>query len=307
MTCFKKLLALSVSALLIGCSTTDVQPMVSAEQSMQLLQKAEVCCTSFGQLDYESIEQPGLYDFALTPDSQALELSTGKSFVQGVRLPSNAVEGIKVKVISTFNDSVYVPNVMLLDEHFNPVTTFGSEDIDYDSGSIFNGDQFEREIKISEAHLHSGRVEYLLVYTTKKDMEEVTILPKLDQGTIRVGRHNEPRMFDDVVIEHSALGSFQIKFSYSKLTEVKLASDNAPSIENAVVAAPVVLPLATKSEVSSPVDTIQLETEAMYIELVEKAVRENQIDKALRFVEEGEKAGSSKLRDVFFDALKQGR
>ncbi|WP_375748678.1 MalM family protein [Vibrio sp. HN007] len=312
----KNVLALSISALLIGCSSNSAQHTISAEESIALLNQTEVCCTAFGQVRYEEITQPGLYDYELMSESEALELSSGKSFVKGIQLPSSVVENIRVKVISAIGETVFVPNVMLLDSNFEPVTNYASHDIGYDSRSIFNGDVFEREITISNHQLAAGNAKYLLIYTTDDDLKESTVLPMLDQGTVRVGRQNEPRMFDDVIVQHSPLGQFQIRYSYETASNVNLAVVATPQIattvaepaETGLEVTPTVLETEVKKvENSTKVDGIQPETEAMFIELVEKAVRENQIDKALRFVEEGERAGSKKLRDVFFDALKRGQ
>ncbi len=49
------------------------------------------------------------------------------------------------------------------------------------------------------------------------------------------------------------------------------------------------------------------ETEAFYQSQIEKAVKAGDIDKAMKLVNEAERAGSTKAKSVFIDAVKRSQ
>jgi maltose operon protein len=49
------------------------------------------------------------------------------------------------------------------------------------------------------------------------------------------------------------------------------------------------------------------ETEAFYQSQIEKAVKAGDIDKAMQLVSEAERAGSTKAKSVFIDAVKRSQ
>lgn len=67
-----------------------------------------------------------------------------------------------------------------------------------------------------------------------------------------------------------------------------------------------VVPLATAGAVKSSAPMLS-ETEAFYQSQIEKAVKAGDIDKAMQLVSEAERAGSTKAKSVFIDAVKRSQ
>ena len=311
---WKCILAAGSGVVLSACSSFSQETSadagmkdISASQAIHALASSPVCCTSFSQIAFEQINNPGMYDYVISGESEAVELSSGKTFVKGVALPENVNGDLKVKIISPIGSSVFVPNVMLLDKNYAPVTSYGRETIGFDSGSLFNIDRYVGEFHIAADQAESVLAKYLLIYTTEKDLNDTTTLEALDQGTVRVGRQNEPRMYSDQVVAHSPVGEVRLVFKYSAKSRVAIVANDSPVISHSEPKVDNGLTASGETQIKPPVSgqEIQAETEVMYIRLIEQAVRANKLNKAIKFVEEGEKAGSSKVRDAFFEALKK--
>lgn len=58
---------------------------------------------------------------------------------------------------------------------------------------------------------------------------------------------------------------------------------------------------------SKPAPVMLTETEAFYQSQIEKAVKAGDIDKAMQLVNEAERAGSTKAKSVFIDAVKRSQ
>jgi maltose operon protein len=59
--------------------------------------------------------------------------------------------------------------------------------------------------------------------------------------------------------------------------------------------------------VAKPAPAMLSETEAFYQSQIEKAVKAGDIDKAMKLVNEAERAGSTKAKSVFIDAVKRSQ
>ena len=74
-----------------------------------------------------------------------------------------------------------------------------------------------------------------------------------------------------------------------------------------------VVPAATAATVAGvtvaakPAPAMLSETEAFYQSQIEKAVKAGDIDKAMKLVNEAERAGSTKAKSVFIDAVKRSQ
>ena len=58
---------------------------------------------------------------------------------------------------------------------------------------------------------------------------------------------------------------------------------------------------------STPAPAMLSETETFYSSQIEKAVKAGDIDKAMQLVNEAERAGSTKAKSVFIDAIKRSQ
>ncbi|MFT6986239.1 MAG: maltose operon protein, partial [Psychromonas sp.] len=282
---------------------TDPNPAFKA------LEQASLCCNSLTELDYLQITEPGKIDFNISKKNPAFKFSTGKSFVQGVRLP-NASGTIKVAISSPIVTSVFVPTVLVLDEQYNPIQVYGDETINYDPGSLLNVDRFFGEIELPAQFSDGRQAKYLLVLTTEAAMKGTTKLAEPYAPAEALGRIDiVSRIHLDQPIPHTAIGVFRLAFDYlpsSHSSAKKMVSDALTDNSQKAEALLVEKSVITTSVTEKPLNNvIQPETEALFIALIDQAIKIGDTKKALRFVEEAELAGSTKARDALFDAMKK--
>ncbi|MFT5807630.1 MAG: maltose operon protein [Moritella dasanensis] len=159
------------------------------------------------------------------------------------------------------------------------------------------------------AVLADGRkAKYLVILTTKEAMQGTTKLPAPDQSAAEIGRADMiARIHMDQPIAHTAIGVFRLAFDYlpsSQSSAQDMLEESA--VGNNQQKAEMLLDEKSITAASSVVSTaIQPETEEMFMQLIDLAIKNGESNKALRFVEEAELAGSSKARDAFFDAMKK--
>jgi maltose operon protein len=119
-------------------------------------------------------------------------------------------------------------------------------------------------------------------------------------------------------IPHSAIGAVRLAFNYlpdsSRQSAALLDKQDVIRLEaeSAVSSSATLSELPDKSAPTQPSvenagsdpATLQPETEAMFIELIEQAVRAGDLNKAMAIVKDAERAGSTKARDALVNSLK---
>ena len=303
----KKTLAIALAILTTACAdnqnliadftdygTTDSKVMQKVDPSIGYLAltKAPEHGHSLSELNYQQITESGKVELNITEKNQAFTFSTGKSFVKGFALPQ--INGdMKITLSTPIIDSVFVPTVLILDKQYKPTQIYGEETFVFDNASILNVARIFGQIELSEAQTKNNQAKYLLVFTTKKAMQSTTILANPAPSSVELGRADAVyKIHSNKPLPHTATGA------------VKLAFDYEGSSLNS--AQEMVTKKATNNTIEkSSAPKIQPETEAMFIELIEVAIKNGDIDKAKLFVEEAQRAGSNKANDALLEAQKK--
>jgi len=312
----KRILVIGLVALTTACAdypsmmldygATDTKEVQKIDPAIgyRALEQASSCCASLNELDYQPLPQPGKFDFNITQENAVFNFSTGKSFVQGIALPQ-ANGSFKITVSAPIIASVFVPTILILDEHYKPIQVYGEETINYDRASLLNVDRYFGKIELPAVQADGRQAKYLIVLTTKEAMKKTTKLAEPDASAETLGRADTiSRIYLDQPVPHTAIGVVRLDFDYKPSTHssaqnmvTEAATENQQKAEALLV---------EEKQTAVPVNsTIQPETEAMFIQLIDQAIKNGDSSKALRFVEEAEAAGSSKARDALFDAMKK--
>ncbi|GLS91249.1 hypothetical protein GCM10007916_23180 [Psychromonas marina] len=286
-----------------GTKETKAIQKIDPAIGYSALQRAPLCCESLSTLDYHPIVEPGKFDFTVTEESTAFKFSTGKSFVQGFTLPkANGV--INVTISAPIVTSVFVPTALILDEQYKPMQVYGSETIKYDASSLLNVDRFFGEIALPAQFSDGRQAKYLLILTTDEAMQNTTELAEPYAPAESLGRTDiVSRIYLDKPIPHTATGVFRLALDYlpsSQHSANTMIQQTSNDVSQKQADAVLVQDKTTVAKV-----TIQPETEAMFIGLIDQAVKNGDSTKALQFVDEAELAGSTKARDALFEAMKK--
>ncbi|MGL5608266.1 MAG: MalM family protein, partial [Aeromonas veronii] len=296
----------------------------SRASALQQLGSATVCCTSINELQYQPLAAEQKRVVAIDGSSPAFNFPEGKSYYAAFKLPTNSGD-LKITVAGLIDKTLFNPTVLLLDSQFKPTRTIGADIITYKPARMLDGDRVEGVFTIDRSYVGNPNNEtYMVIYTTQATLSQTTqaMSPsKMMAKSLSVQDYGAK----DPLIPHSAWGVVKIDVedmsasalgdNFYKPVYQEAIDANTPIVD----ATPnkLVVPVATAATatatavagatVAKPAPAMLSETEAFYQSQIEKAVKAGDIDKAMKLVNEAERAGSTKAKSVFIDAVKRSQ
>lgn len=281
--------ALSYSLMLSGCSSTalnspkDDNPsaFIKSAEAEQLLSKKSTCCDNVKQLKYQPLDNDKAQYVSFDITSSAFDFKGGKSFYKAYQLNKNISE-LTVTVSGLFYNTVFSPQVLLLDSQFKKTRVISAEKFEYKEAKFINGDELSARFTIKRPNLNNPANEtYFVIYSNPKAMQGSTSITHPAKLDARARSVVEPNI-NDPIIPHSAMGVVKLTFKLVNKEDSYIAAEQAPT------------------ETSE--NTL---TEAQYNEQIVKAVGENEVEKALTLVDQAEAVGSKTARPTFVEAIKK--
>ncbi|TCI03003.1 hypothetical protein EZV61_12030 [Corallincola luteus] len=305
------------------------------------LRNGDGCCTPVNHLELIALT-PG-YNQRLTVNTQrpVVQFKTGKSYALAFALPVT-IGPFTVAIDSFAREFVFAPAVVTLDQNYRPVRFVRPNQFKYREAGMmtedaltytvnFNGNDQERFLIIFTTNeALNGATQ--LKHPEKARAEALNLaVPPLEDP---LSLHAAIGVLDVKVNSGGSASGFSIGHEgdsvdaffndmFAPTTPDELNPAMAPE-QAAVMAAkvpdksptpgldptvttPSAAPGGTVNAVVAPRGGISMmpETEALYNELIANAVSSNEIDKAMRLVEEAERAGSATARSTFISAVKQ--
>lgn len=256
--------------------------------------------TTLSQIKWENIEPSQTINTILS-EQQKQEFT--KSFagiaspVAAYKIPTTT-SSLNITIESPVVDKhIFVPSAVVLDSHFNIATTYPSSAFKVQEERGFKGNRFEAELNLTPT---AGQdYIYLLIYTTDKDLARTTIFPHPSKAYAKA-TGKQPPAIADIEVSHSLNGKINITvndsdgtrfiglpttlFSTDKTKKTVIGKSTANSI------------VGNNQAVNTPVDK---DTEQYFNQAVTKALKANDINKALNLVNEAEKLGLTSPRQIF--------
>ena len=325
----KVALTILCSTLMTACASLEatVAPtqeyksiLDSRASALQQLGSATVCCTSISELQYQPLAAEQKRVVAIDGSSPAFNFPEGKSYYAAFKLPTNSGD-LKVTVAGLIDKTLFNPTVLLLDSQFKPTRTIGADIITYKPARMLDGDRVEGVFTIDRSYVGNPNNEtYMVIYTSQATLSQTTqaMSPsKMMAKSLSVQDYGAK----DPLIPHSAWGVVKIDVedmsastlgdNFYKPVYQEAIDANTPIVD----ATPnkLVVPVATAATAvaggtaAKPAPAMLSETEAFYQSQIEKAVKAGDIDKAMKLVNEAERAGSTKAKSVFIDAVKRSQ
>ncbi|MFM5167588.1 MalM family protein [Aeromonas veronii] len=325
----KVALTILCSTLMTACASLEatVAPtqeyksiLDSRASALQQLGSATVCCASINELQYQPLAAEQKRVIAIDGSSPAFNFPEGKSYYAAFKLPTNSGD-LKITVAGLIDKTLFNPTVLLLDSQFKPTRTIGADIITYKPARMLDGDRVEGVFTIDRSYVGNPNNEtYMVIYTTQATLSQTTqaMSPsKMMAKSLSVQDYGAK----DPLIPHSAWGVVKIDVedmsasalgdNFYKPVYQEAIDANTPIVD----ATPnkLVVPVATAATavagatVAKPAPAMLSETEAFYQIQIEKAVKAGDIDKAMKLVNEAERAGSTKAKSVFIDAVKRSQ
>ena len=330
----KVALTILCSTLMTACASLEatVAPtqeyksiLDSRASALQQLGSATVCCTSINELQYQPLAAEQKRVVAIDGTSPAFNFPEGKSFYAAFKLPTNSGD-LKITVAGLIDKTLFNPTVLLLDSQFKPTRTIGADIITYKPARMLDGDRVEGVFTIDRSYVGNPNNEtYMVIYTTQATLSQTTqaMSPsKMMAKSMSVQDYGAK----DPLIPHSAWGVVTLDvedLSASALgdnfykpvyqdaidanTPIVDATPNKLVVPVATAATATAVAGATATAAAKPAPAMLSETEVFYQSQIEKAVKAGDIDKAMKLVNEAERAGSTKAKTVFVDAVKRSQ
>lgn len=318
----KMSIAAVVTALLAGCSGSMVVPMQehasilsNADQAKQALSQTTSCCKSFNEFNYVSLPE-GETLLAIDGKQPSYQFDEGMSYFAAYRLPLNT-GNLAITLASQVSKTVLIPKVVILDAEFKVTRVLGESVFTYQPAHLLDNDRIEGKVFVDRSMPGNPATEtYMVVYAPADELAGSTTILHPAKAFARANGTVEPDI-KDPVIPHSPWGLVQIKVvdmakgqgleavfkpEYSDKVEMSQAKPAATA-----VAATAATTAAVAAAPSKPAPAMLSETESFYNSQIEKAVKAGDIDKAMQLVNEAERAGSTKAKSVFIDAVKRSQ
>ncbi|MBL0491633.1 MalM family protein [Aeromonas veronii] len=328
----KVALTILCSTLMTACASLEatVAPtqeykgiLDSRASALQQLGTATVCCSSINELQYQPLAAEQKRVVAIDGSSPAFNFPEGKSYYAAFKLPSNSGD-LKITVAGLIDKTLFNPTVLLLDSQFKPTRTIGANIITYKPARMLDGDRVEGVFTIDRSYVGNPNNEtYMVIYTTQATLNQTTqaMSPsKMMAKSMSVQDYGAK----DPLIPHSAWGVVTLDVedlsasalgdNFYKPVYQEAIDANTPIVDT--TPNKLVVPVATAATaatsvagatVAKPAPAMLSETEAFYQSQIEKAVKAGDIDKAMKLVNEAERAGSTKAKSVFIDAVKRSQ
>ena len=266
------------------------------------------------QLTWTPVDQSKSHTTSLASAGQSLRVSGISGPVAAYSVPANIGE-ITLTLTSEVNKqtSVFAPNVLILDQNMTPSAFFPGSYFTYQAPGVMSADRLEGVMRLTPA-LGQQKI-YVLVFTTPQDLQQTTTL--LDPAKAYAkGTGNAVPDIPDPIARHVTDGVVKLKvktnssssvlvgplFGSSGPAPVTVGNTAAPAYSApAAAAAPAAAPAPAAPVKSEPVLN---DTETYFNRAIKQAVKEGNIDKALKLLNEAERLGSTSARSTFISSVK---
>ncbi|MGY3869549.1 MalM family protein [Aeromonas crassostreae] len=320
MTLVKMSIAAVVTAWLTGCAGNmgvSLQEhgavLESADQARQALAQANSCCAGFNEFQYANLPE-GETLLSLDGKQPSYRFDEGMSYFAAYRLPKDT-GNLYIRLASQVGKSVLQPKVIMLDGNFKVTRVLGESVFAYQPAHLMDGDRIEGKVFVDRSMPGNPAAEtYMIVYTPADALSGSTTILHPAKAFARANNTVEPAV-PDPVIPHSPWGLVQIvvtDMAKAQGIEAVFKPEYADKVAmsqpaTTATAAAVGGTALVATAPSKPAPAMLSETEAFYHSQIEKAVKGGDIDKAMQLVNEAERAGSTKAKSVFVDAVKRSQ
>lgn len=286
----KMTFAALLAASLIGCAAS---PTVA---SKNVSVNATVCCNTYGEFSWVPMQGDEI-DFVVDEYSQVGQFPDGKSYFAAFSLPEN-IARMQVTLNSWMkSEGVFAPKVLLLDPNFQPVKTISLDEFTVAPSKLFSLNSYQHRFTMDQA-----TTPYLVVYSPLDYRQDAITIPHPER--VRAEELGLARpMVTDPVIEHQRFGSLTLDLKALNMRAYRVgekqpahAATPAKSVQP--VAKPAAVPVTTGAAMLA-------ESEAFYNSQIKAAVARNDIQKALKLMEEAKRAGSATAEATFIELMQK--
>ncbi|NLS11684.1 hypothetical protein HGP28_02115 [Vibrio sp. SM6] len=300
-------------------SFSNVQAATNQSQDNNQI---SACCTDIANIPYRKITEPSSIDVMIDTSSPMVQFRTGNSYVAGIELPKSKSD-ITLEVASLIGDEVFIPKVLVLDKYHNAIDLIADETIVFEKAGLFNQNQFSGTYILAKNQDSGPEPRYLVIFTDENQDQKFTQREKPNDLAIRSGNITANKINNtSLKARHSATGEVMLDIDYTPFIEVeqKMEKVNQVVMENRVKATAVLSDqktannesvITTKNNIPEINDNNitkseePLSKQEVYIKLINHALKNGDIDKALEIVDYSKSRGFNGVEEFFFEEVKK--
>ncbi|MEK9495544.1 maltose operon protein MalM [Photorhabdus sp. P32] len=299
-----KLLSCCLSAVL--CSTV---PLISYATSITTTTQAtttqdivapSLSITALQKLSWQPINTSDTQTIILNATSQHLNEGDIQGPIAAFALPANR-GSLDITLSSLVQDKqVYVPNVLVLDQGLRPAAFYPSSYFPYERPGVMSTDRLEGTLKLTPA-LGQQQI-YILVYTTHTDLQQSTQMVDPAKAYAQ-GVGNAVPAIPDPVARHTQTGTLKLKVkSEQNAGNITIGQVFSTPAQEPIIVGPT--QAAVTPSTPQKVKPVLSDTERYFNDAIKKEIKNGNIDKALKLLDEAERLGSSTARETFINSIK---
>ena len=334
--------ALCVALSMAACSTMEGLVAPTSEHKAALngrdaaidsLSRASSCCQDYSTLPYATANAGDDKWLPIDENSPVFNFSEGKSYFAAFRLPQNSGD-LRITVAAEIGKTLFFPSVVLMDSQFKVTRIIDSKVFVYKEAQLMANNRIEGVFTVDRTYIGNPNNEtYMVLYTPENRLSETTTILSEAKLMARATAVVDPGL-KDPVIPHSPWGLLKLqiedlsndsgkdnmykpvyqdaidavapkvdptpnKLVIAPAATTTVAAGTATSVASQAAVAPATTPVASGSMLA--------ETEQLYNQLIQKAVKDGDIEKAMAFAAEAERAGSRTAKPTLIDAIKHSQ
>lgn len=273
-----RVLILSGCVALAGCQSSQVIEQATAARFQEV--------NSISALATMKMKLPSSATVDITSETQVLNFGEINSPVAVFELPANR-GGLEITITSNVSDSVFYPSAIIVDKNSKILESYQGEDFEYKKPRLHLGNRIQTEKDFFPPYGEESI--YLIVYTTEKDLAGVTNIihpARLDAEA----RGNYLPEVKDIPKPHYKTGRIEVSIEGAGFMVIGSVQEQLST------AAPAE---AKKASIIAA----QPETQSYYHNAIKKAVKANNIPKALDLLDESKALNIEGAQEVFVRAV----
>ncbi|HEJ2469470.1 TPA: transcriptional regulator [Vibrio cholerae] len=277
MTKINTFFAFFLGSLLTGCAAQKVEPTIVTPPA-----DSQVCCNASSQYPYVELQENEAFRFDIDLSSPVGHFPKGNSHFAAYRFSERSQSAVVTLSSFFINDSVFVPEVLLLTEDFQVAEHYSA-----DRFSILPSDAFTRTRYIARFQVDAEKTPYLVIYTSANTLGKSITIDHPAKVRAREMGEAMPMVTDPTYIKQ--LGG---ELLLSVETKKRRPFRAEPQKVKPQAAPALIAPL-----------NVQPESQAFYLSAIEKAVSAGDIPKALSLLDEAKALGVDGAQEAFVKAV----
>ena len=272
------LLLLSLS--IFGCSSTTSNVVPVQEK----LTDEQLCCVSEGDFPWVKLEKTDSFKFAVDQSTPVWKFENGNSHFSAFEFSELSGTVRLVLKSNMNNDTVFAPQIDLLDENWTVRNTVRFNDFSLKFSDALSKNRYEKTIEVN-----TNITPYMVIYSNAAQIGKVMTIPH--PAKIRAQESGEPMpIVSDPKYRFSHTGELELEVETLSLSGYKKRQKRK---------------LATAlSRPETVIEKAPLEqTKNYYLTSIQDAVKNEDIPKALALLEEAKDLNVEGAQEAFVNAL----